>query len=152
VQPTNQTVYVGQSASFAVAAGGTPPLSYQWSFNGTNIPGATGESVTLSNCQFTNAGLYAVLVTNAYGSGLSTNAILTVLAAPPCTGVPSNVLSWWRGEGNAADESGVNPGTLSGNTIFGSAEVGQGFVFGGSGDAVQVGNASNLQLQDFTIE
>jgi hypothetical protein len=152
VQPTNQSVYVGQSATFAVAAGGTPPLSYQWNFNGTNILGATGESITLSNCQFTNAGLYAVLVTNAYGSVLSTNAILTVLAAPPCTGAPSNLLSWWRGEGNALDESGTNSGTLAGNTVYANAEVGRGFVFDGSGDAVQVGNALNLQLQDFTIE
>ena len=103
VQPTNQTVYVGQTASFAVAAGGTPALRYQWSFNGTNIPGATGESIALANCQLANAGLYAVLVTNDYGSVLSTNAVLTVLMAPPCVGVAPNALSWWRAEGTAAD-------------------------------------------------
>ena len=31
-QPTNQTVFVGQTASFSVLASGTPPLSYQWVF------------------------------------------------------------------------------------------------------------------------
>jgi len=32
------------------------------------------------------------------------------------------------------------------------ARVGQGFVFDGSGDAVQVGNPASLQIQDVTIE
>ncbi|HEX7619452.1 MAG TPA: LamG-like jellyroll fold domain-containing protein, partial [Verrucomicrobiae bacterium] len=40
VQPTNQTVAVGGTATFRVSAYGTPPLFYQWSFNGTYIPGA----------------------------------------------------------------------------------------------------------------
>src|SRR5215831_16772533 len=43
-QPTNQTVTVGQTATFAVAASGTAPLSYQWQKNGANIAGATGAS------------------------------------------------------------------------------------------------------------
>ena len=33
IQPTNQMAGVGETASFSVTAGGTPPLSYQWSFN-----------------------------------------------------------------------------------------------------------------------
>ena len=41
VQPTNQTVSVGGTATFSVSASGTKPLFYQWSFNGTNITGAT---------------------------------------------------------------------------------------------------------------
>src|SRR5207302_7261588 len=40
-QPANQTVTAGQTASFAVAANGTAPLSYQWQKNGANISGAT---------------------------------------------------------------------------------------------------------------
>ncbi len=56
-QPTNQTVMVGQSASFSVLAGGTPPFGYGWSFNTTNIVGATNATLTLPSVQLTNAGL-----------------------------------------------------------------------------------------------
>src|SRR6185295_2748812 len=36
--PADQTVMVGQTASFSVLASGTAPLAYQWQNNGTNIP------------------------------------------------------------------------------------------------------------------
>jgi len=37
-QPTNETVLAGGNASFSVAVSGTGPFTYQWQFNGTNIP------------------------------------------------------------------------------------------------------------------
>ena len=37
IQPTNLTVPVGDVSTFNVLAGGTAPLSYRWSFNGTNL-------------------------------------------------------------------------------------------------------------------
>jgi hypothetical protein len=77
-QPTDQTVTVGRTAIFNVTASGSLPLSYQWSLNSTNLAGATNATLTLTNVQFAQAGIYAVLVTNAYGSVLSSNAILAV--------------------------------------------------------------------------
>jgi hypothetical protein len=77
-QPANQTVSAGGAATFTVVAGGTTPLSYQWSFYGTNLSGATNTTLTLTNVQASQAGNYAVLVTNVYGSVLSSNAMLTV--------------------------------------------------------------------------
>ncbi|PWU18363.1 MAG: hypothetical protein C5B50_09240 [Verrucomicrobia bacterium] len=79
VQPANTAADLGLSASFSVTAGGTSPLSYQWRLNSNSIPGATSNVFTLSNVQATNAGSYSVLVTNLYGSILSSNALLTVL-------------------------------------------------------------------------
>jgi hypothetical protein len=78
IQPTNQTVTVGGTATFNVTASGMPPLSYQWNFNGTNIAGATNTTLTLTNVQVSQAGNYTVLVTNRFGSVLSSNAILVV--------------------------------------------------------------------------
>lgn len=89
-QPTNQTAVFGGTASFNVTAGGLAPLSYQWNFNGTNISGATNTTLMLTNVQFNQAGNYAVLVTNAYGSVLSSNAMLTVLTPPSITTQPTN--------------------------------------------------------------
>src|SRR5438094_509363 len=72
--------------------------------------------------------------------------------AQTCAPPPAGLVSWWRGEGDAADQAGANGGTLVGNTGFDTGRVGQGFVFDGSGDAVQLGNPASLRLQDFTIE
>jgi hypothetical protein len=81
-QPANQATTVGGTANFSVTAGGTPPLSYQWSFNGMNISGATNITLTLTNVQLSQAGNYAVVVTNQYGSVTSSNAVLAV-GTPP---------------------------------------------------------------------
>jgi hypothetical protein len=78
IQPTDQTVVAGGTASFGVTASGMSPLSYQWNFNGTNILGATNTTLILTNVQISQAGNYTVLVTNLYGSILSSNAMLTV--------------------------------------------------------------------------
>jgi hypothetical protein len=42
IPPVNQSVPAGTNVTFSVTASGTPPLSYQWQFDGTNITGATG--------------------------------------------------------------------------------------------------------------
>src|SRR5437867_5269976 len=78
-QPASQTVFAGANVNFSVTASGTPLLSYQWSFNGTNIANATTTSLSLSNVQPAQGGNYAVRVTNALGSVLSSNGLLTVL-------------------------------------------------------------------------
>jgi hypothetical protein len=46
-QPLNQTKYTGQTADFSVAATGTPPLAFQWHFNGAPIPAATLPTLSL---------------------------------------------------------------------------------------------------------
>ena len=90
VQPTNnQTMEVGSTATFAVTAIGTVPLSYQWQVNGTNlvnggqISGATTNLLTISNAQTNNSGIYTVTVTNLAGSVTSSIAVLTVTNIPP---------------------------------------------------------------------
>ena len=87
VQPANQVVTVGGTASFGVGVSGALPLSYQWSCNTTNILGATNATLTLTDVQMSQAGNYAVLVTNSYGFILSSNALLTVYL-PPSNNVP----------------------------------------------------------------
>ncbi|MDR3456038.1 MAG: immunoglobulin domain-containing protein [Verrucomicrobiae bacterium] len=84
-QPTNLTVTVNNTAVFNVTAQGTSPLYYQWSYNGTNILGATNSSLTLNNISPAFAGNYSVLVSNFVGTVTSSNATLTVLvpAVPP---------------------------------------------------------------------
>src|SRR5207249_5466869 len=67
VQPVNQAVVLGQTASFSVAAFGDAPLSYQWNFNGAALSGATNATLALTNVQTNQAGNYTVLVANSWG-------------------------------------------------------------------------------------
>jgi hypothetical protein len=88
--PANRSVPAGSSVAFGVTAIGTPPLSYQWQFAGTDIPGQTGTSLSLVDVQAANAGTYSVAVSNSYGYAMS-NAVLTVTpVAPRLTLQPTN--------------------------------------------------------------
>ena len=93
-QPANQTVTAGQTATFAVVAGGTAPLSYQWQKNGANIAGATSASYTTPATATSDSGsAFAVVVTNTAGTVTSSTATLTVSAAavaPTITTQPVN--------------------------------------------------------------
>ncbi len=77
-QPQSITVAQGNPASFSVTATGTPPLSYQWRKNGTNIGGAVSSTYTIASAAPADAGNYSVVVTNSAGSATSNNAALTV--------------------------------------------------------------------------
>ncbi len=84
-RPPTVTVQPGGSATFTVAASGAPPLGYQWRKGGVSISdgprvfGAAMPSLTLSNLVAGDSGEYAVLVTNAFGAVLSSNANLAVV-------------------------------------------------------------------------
>ena len=153
-QPTNQAVFVGQTASFSVVANGAPPLSYQWVFNSTNnIAGATNATLNLSSVMFTNAGNYAVLVSNGVNSILSTNAVLTVNPPLPCTPPPAGIVGWWSAEGNANDIIGTNNGTLIGGATYTQGEVGQAFNFTTGSDQVAVSTGGfPVGTSDRTLE
>jgi len=90
-QPSAVTVAVGASATFSVAATGTGPLSYQWSKNGAALSGATSASLTLTNVQLANAGIYSVTVSNTAGTVTSSGAQLTVTSPPPPPPPPPTV-------------------------------------------------------------
>ena len=92
----------GLSATFSVSATGSTPLSYQWRFNMTNIAGATTNTLTITNAQATNAGLYSVVITNIAGTNVSSNAVLTV--TPPGVG---NVLIQWDFNSPLSDTNSV---------------------------------------------
>jgi hypothetical protein len=70
----------GLSVSMNATASGTPPLSYQWFFEGAPLPGSTNKSLTLSNVQPGNAGTYLLTVSNAYGKITSDGSTLNVLS------------------------------------------------------------------------
>jgi len=77
-EPDDLFVSLGASAVFQVSAVGTAPLGYQWNSNGVALLNATNPILTIANVQLTNAGYYAVVVTNFSGSVTSRVATLQV--------------------------------------------------------------------------
>jgi hypothetical protein len=80
--PLDASTICGDGASFTASVGGSTPLSYQWSFGGTNLAGATRSTLVLTNVNLTRAGPYTLTVTNAFGS-VSVSANLAVTVQPP---------------------------------------------------------------------
>ena len=145
-QPASQTNSVGSAAVFTVQATGTLPLGYQWSFNTTNLPGATNATLILANLQFSQAGNYAVLVSNVVATTLSSNAVLTVSPAPACDPPPPGLAAWWRAEGDASDAVNTNNGVAVGNLLYTNGEVGHAFVFDGSTSYIPLPASASLNL------
>lgn len=79
-QPASQTVNVGDPVTFSVvAAGGTPPYTYQWFKNIVSIGGATSSTYTIGSAITGDAGNYNVVVQDAVPNFISSNtAVLTV--------------------------------------------------------------------------
>ncbi|MFA6545098.1 MAG: immunoglobulin domain-containing protein, partial [Limisphaerales bacterium] len=84
-QPQSLLVTAGANAAFSVTAVGAPTLAYQWRFNGADLLGENGATLTLTNAQPPQAGDYTVVVTNAVGSVTSSVAVLTFGTAPVIT-------------------------------------------------------------------
>jgi alpha-tubulin suppressor-like RCC1 family protein len=79
--PVSRFSYSGWRVVFRAVAAGALPLSYQWQFNGADIPGATGQLLVLDSA--TNDGSYRVVVTNLLGTATSPGATLTLVDSPP---------------------------------------------------------------------
>ena len=78
-------------------------------------------------------------------------------AAGQCTGcgpAPDGREVLYSAEGNGNDSQGptFENGTLENGATFGAGRFGQAFVLDGVNDRVQLGNPTNLQLQNFTID
>ena len=79
---SDQTLKSGETARFQATVSGPKPLRYQWQFNGTNLPGATNETLKITKLKQQHDGEYSFVVSNAFGIATSTVTKLTVLVKP----------------------------------------------------------------------
>ena len=87
-QPLSQSVVSGSNVQFVVEATGQGTLSYQWQFNGANllnlggISGVQTPTLNITNLNTADGGTYWVVITNTFGTLVSTSTVLTVLTLP----------------------------------------------------------------------
>ncbi|MEY2882102.1 MAG: hypothetical protein RLZZ15_4482, partial [Verrucomicrobiota bacterium] len=110
-QPANVAVNTGGSATFAVTASGTAPLTYQWTKNSAAISGATNASYTLATVSAADAGSYACVVTNSAGTATSNAATLTVTTAVVAPTIAASPASLTVAAGATASFTVVANGT-----------------------------------------
>ncbi len=139
-QPPSAYPFAGQSATIGAVVGGTQPITYQWTLNGTpvnllpdaaNFTGATNSNVlTIASASAADQGVYVLAITNAFGWAISSNAVLTL-------SVPSLVGEWFNGPAILNDVSGYSPT----NTHDGFATGAQSYAFTTDVPAYRSGNS-----------
>jgi hypothetical protein len=75
-------IKAGSTIAFSVNAAGTPPLAFQWSFNGQPLAGSTNVDFVINSFSATNAGVYSIRVSNSFAS-VSSNLVTLSLGLPP---------------------------------------------------------------------
>lgn len=86
--PVNETVVEGNVATLTVGASGAVSITYQWMKNGNNILNATSSTLSLSNVQLADSGMYSVKVTAGQVSETSAAVKLKVTQKPPALNTP----------------------------------------------------------------
>ena len=134
-QPDSLVLDAGQNAAFSVTATGVQ-LGYQWRRDGAILPTATNNTLVVSN--MTAGGRFSVLVTNAAGSALSSNALVRIR---PALATGTNIVSNDKLLARHSFEGSLNEDSLR----YGGAPVGTPtYVDGHTGSAVRITTGKNF--------
>ncbi len=98
-QPQGQTCKPGDAVTLQVQATGTPPLYYQWSFNGAHLLNQTNGTLVLTTVTTNRAGIYSVTISNQAGMVISSNAVLKVLTPINVSITPWSPTTLWTNVG-----------------------------------------------------
>ena len=99
-EPQDASVLSGTNFCFAVTVDGAPPFTYRWQRNGVDLPndgritGSQSSALCFSPVQLSDQATYQLIVTNAYDSATSREAVLMVTAVgkpPQITSPPVNL-------------------------------------------------------------
>jgi hypothetical protein len=128
-QPQNQSVFLGQTATFTSLTEGSPTVGQNWYKNGAAIPNATNLTFSVANAGYSDAiGVtYYCIATNFVGSTTSSVVTLTVLPQPAFVNLTNNLVLHLTFDGNYNDSSGHghNASAVGSPTIV-SGQVGSG--------------------------
>jgi hypothetical protein len=146
--PSSVTAYLNSTTTFTAVFSGTPPLTNQWVISTDGgatfnlIPGATNNTLAITNSQVVTNYEYCLTSVNAYGTNHSTPSPLTVLSVPPQT------INWGPAIGITGDNSLQTNGTyldayIPGTTLSSSLTV-DGIVFNVSTSSSSTGGSDGI--------
>ena len=127
-QPLSQNAFLGQSVTFSTAAAGAPTIGLQWRKNGVALAGQTNATLTVSNVTYASASdAYSVIATNAFGSAISSNAVITVYYPATYANLTNGLVLHLSFDGDYKDSSGHgNDGTAVGSPSIVAGKIGSG--------------------------
>jgi hypothetical protein len=100
--------------------------------------------------------LCSLFINSGYPAGSAISSVHAAMPATPagaCAPVPSGLVSWWPGNGNARDIRGRNNGTVFSGTTYAPGKVGQAFNFDGQNGGVSIPDNPSLTFRhSFSIE
>jgi len=131
-QPQDQSVVAGATVFFSVGVSTVGQTSYQWEFNGSDIPGQTKAVLVLKNVQPGQEGDYNVVVTDKGGTVISKACSLFVsdnLPDDPSESLIVGQVASWSFDGSLASGiEGFDGEAINGATLTDDARVGSGAI------------------------
>lgn len=110
--PSDLSLPVGSTAQFTVSIVSQDVPSFQWSKDAVDITGGIYSVYSITNIASADAGTYACLVSNSYGTAVSSGAILTVLSSSSGTGSTQLPIISYQ-QPNVAQVINVNTASLT---------------------------------------
>jgi hypothetical protein len=136
--PRGLSLNAGESFALGAAVTGEPPLAFRWLRNGTALPQATNATFISTNALLTQAGDYALMVSNAFG--MVTSSVAKVMVAGRAKSIvsdlnndgfndlifqntPGALTSWLMdGDGQAIQAQSIYAGSLGDWRLAGVAD------------------------------
>jgi len=115
-----RSVTAGGTLQLAALAAGAQPLRYQWQYKGTDIPGATSATLTISNVPLSAAGDYRCIISNGSASLAGPITTVTVVREPLRFETTPDALSFTNGTAHLRLAGLAGAGTV---TIFASTNL-----------------------------
>ncbi len=149
--PASVAVLPGRFVTLSTTASGTPTLGYRWQRNGTDVSllpnstnyiGANSNVLTILNVSANETGTYRLIVTNLYGTAISSDSVVTLAEA--------KLVGHWFKTATLADISGFRPAGTHDGMAIGAGDVT--FVDdvppGFTGQSVRFANSSGVSIQN----
>jgi hypothetical protein len=138
VQPQGGLPTAGFNFTMFGTANGDPAPSYQWQKNGTNVPGATAQTLVLGNLQLSDSGSYVLVASNFANVAYSQPAVVQVQPAPLVPDYTNGLIAWWKFDETNGLKALDSSGLSNNATLFNYPNDGSQWTTGRVGGAVSV--------------
>lgn len=140
-QPVSAYVEAGDSAVFNVTVSGALPISLQWQLNGTDIPGATGTSVTLTGGSENSTDYVRCRASNELGITYSNEVMFIVTGV-----VPADITSFSGPASAYAGDSVTFSVTASGSPVPFCEIIGAGGLYASGYGSASITTTATLAM------